>query len=628
MRERAFDGIYAQPLGMAIACGCASIVAWTCALISEQTSLYIMAWLFTLVATSRVGTCFIYSVWLGPQGREKLKFLVVAIALGYSICAGLLGMMVMLSPVPTELTVLAVGYVMVYATATSVRSASRPTIATVQALLSLGPVFVGCVIQGTPAMLVMAFILPGLAIGMRALTLGVHGTLMEQVEIADGYRTVSKQLREQALRDPLTDLRNREGLEPALAAQLQAVGPNGKIALLWIDLHNLKSVNETLGYVAGDRLLCEMARRMARAAPPGSVLARFASDEFILAAPVASRDAAESLVERASAEFNRPAMIADTRVECGTSMGVAILGEDVEDVANLMRAADVALLNAKANGRNQICFYTRDLSLERAQRKELENDLRLAMTRGELAIYFQPLIDLRTGNIRCFEALVRWFHPEKGEIPPDKFIPVAEETGQIITLGNWITLNAARAAANWPDHVSLAVNLSTLQIRAPGAALGILSAVRTAGLDPARLELEVTEGLFLEDCANTRLFMEHLSEAGVKFAMDDFGTGYSSLNYIQKYPFSKIKMDRSFVSGPNIDHKSDAIVRAVADMGRSLGMEIVAEGIETMEQVHKVSEAGCTLGQGFYFSRAVPDHVAAHLLLEEQDALRPVRKAS
>lgn len=627
MKERAFDSIYAQPSGMVIACSCATIVAWTCAILSGLHSLHAMAWLFTLIAACRVITCLFYSYWLGPNGRERCKIAVVMIALAYSVCAGALGMAVLLSDASHELAVLAVGYVMVYATATSVRSASRPTVATVQALLSLGPVFIACLVVGSPAMLILALILPGLAYGMRALTVGVHGTLMEQVEIAEGYRNVSRQLREQALRDPLTDLCNREGLEPALAAQIEAVGPKGKIALMWIDLHNLKSVNETLGYVAGDSLLREMARRMTRVAPEGSVLARFASDEFILAAPVSSRDAAENFVEKACEEFNRPTVIAETRVECGTSMGVAILGEDVEDMANLMRAADVALLNAKANGRNQICFYTPELTLKRAQRKELENDLRLAMTRGELAIYFQPLIDLRTGKIRCFEALVRWFHPEKGEIPPDKFIPVAEETGQIITLGNWITLNAARAAANWPAHVSLAVNLSTLQIRAPGAALGILNAVKTAGLDPSRLELEVTESLFLEDCLNTRLFMEHLSDAGVKFAMDDFGTGYSSLNYIQKYPFSKIKMDRSFVSGPNIDHKSDAIVRAVADMGVSLGMEIVAEGIETMEQVQKVSEAGCTLGQGYYFSRAVPDHVAAHLLLEEQDEFGTVRKA-
>jgi EAL domain-containing protein (putative c-di-GMP-specific phosphodiesterase class I) len=214
---------------------------------------------------------------------------------------------------------------------------------------------------------------------------------------------------------------------------------------------------------------------------------------------------------------------------------------------------------------------------------------------------------------------VRWFHPEKGELKPDEFIPVAEETGVIVTLGNWITAQAARACAQWPEDVSVAVNLSPLQIRAPGAALGILNALREAGLDPKRLELEVTESLFIDDNHATSSFIEELSDRGVRFALDDFGTGYSSLGYINTFPFSKIKVDRSFVSGPNVGKKSDAIIRAVAEMGATLGMEIVAEGLETIEQVRAVREAGCTLGQGYHFSRAVPDYLASMLLARERE---------
>jgi EAL domain-containing protein (putative c-di-GMP-specific phosphodiesterase class I) len=196
---------------------------------------------------------------------------------------------------------------------------------------------------------------------------------------------------------------------------------------------------------------------------------------------------------------------------------------------------------------------------------------------------------------------------------------VAEETGVIVTLGNWITAQAARVAATWPEDVTVAVNLSPLQIRAPGAALGVKNALREAGLDPRRLELEVTESLFIEDNHSTAAFIDELSEIGVRFALDDFGTGYSSLGYINTFPFSKIKVDRSFVSGAQVGKKSDAIIRAVAEMGTTLGMDIVAEGLETIDQVQVVRNAGCNLGQGYYFSRAVPDYLAAMLLAQERE---------
>jgi EAL domain-containing protein (putative c-di-GMP-specific phosphodiesterase class I) len=260
------------------------------------------------------------------------------------------------------------------------------------------------------------------------------------------------------------------------------------------------------------------------------------------------------------------------------------------------------------------------MSRDLLRRREIETELRAAIQRDELSIFFQPIVDLETGRIRTFEALVRWFHPEKGELKPDEFIPVAEETGVIVTLGNWITAQAARTAVHWPEDVTLAVNLSPLQIKAPGAALGILSALREAGLNPSRLELEVTEGLFLDDDQLTANFINELSAAGVNFALDDFGTGYSSLGSINKFPFRKIKVDRSFVSGPNVGRKSEAIIRAVAEMGARLDMEIVAEGIETVEQVQAVRATGCTLGQGYYFSRAVPDYLAAMLLAQEREA--------
>jgi predicted signal transduction protein with EAL and GGDEF domain len=344
---------------------------------------------------------------------------------------------------------------------------------------------------------------------------------------------------------------------------------------------------------------------------------------------VQSREESEKLAGRLLEDITRPIRIDGDRLEIASSMGIALMPDDGVDLDTVMQSADLALYHAKINGRNQTSFFDASMTRNLMRRKEIEAELRAALQRDELSIFFQPIVDLETGRIKTFEALVRWFHPEKGELRPDEFIPVAEETGVIITLGNWITTQAARACAQWPKDVTIAVNLSPVQIKAPGSALGILNALKEAKLEPSRLELEVTESLFLDDNQHTARFMDELAAAGVRFALDDFGTGYSSLGYINKFPFKKIKVDRSFVSGPNVGRKSDAIIRAVAEMGSRLDMDIVAEGLETIEQVHAVREAGCTLGQGFYFSRAVPDYLAATLLAQERDKDAPaVRKAS
>jgi len=370
-------------------------------------------------------------------------------------------------------------------------------------------------------------------------------------------------------------------------------------------------------------VLAEVGNRLRMAAPQEATIARFGGDEFIIVAEVADRSESERLARALVDENSRPARVEGHRIDTAASMGVALLPDDGPDMDALMQGADLALYHAKVGGKNQVCFFDNSMTRELVRKKEIEAELRAAIQRDELSIFFQPIVDLETGKIRTFEALVRWFHPEKGELRPDEFIPVAEDTGVIITLGNWITAQAAKACAGWPEDVTIAVNLSPVQIRAPGAALGILSALKEANLDPRRLELEVTESLFLDDDSNTARFMDDLAAEGVRFALDDFGTGYSSLGYINKFPFKKIKVDRSFVSGPNIGKKSDAIIRAVAEMGATLDMDIVAEGLETIEQVQVVRNAGCTLGQGYYFSRAVPDYLAAMLLSQERQGSQP-----
>jgi diguanylate cyclase (GGDEF)-like protein len=548
-------------------------------------------------------------------------------AFAYSSLIGLIAALTVVLRVDQAVTLLAVANGIGYAVAIAARNAGSPVIAIGQMLLSLTPICAALLYSGNPALIALAVSIFMLVPAMSSITFKVFRALRTSIAAADTSARLAERMQVVARTDAVTGLLNRAGLNHHLVERLMQIGPDDKLALFWIDLDRFKEVNDTLGHQIGDRVLVQVGERLTALAPASASIGRFGGDEFIVACEASDRREVEALAMRMREEIGRTLRIDDGRLEITGSMGIAVLPDDGTDIDTLMQSADLALYHAKVNGRDQASFFDASMTRDLVRRKEIEAELRLAIQRDELSIFFQPIVDLETGRIRTFEALVRWFHPVKGELRPDEFIPVAEESGVIITLGNWITAQAAKAAALWPDDVTLAVNLSPLQIKAPGAALGILSALREANLDPNRLELEITETVLLDQSQHTEHFMAELGAAGVRFALDDFGTGYSSLSYLHKYPFSKIKVDRSFVSGLDVGRKSEAIIRAVSEMGATLGMQIVAEGIETIEQVTSVRQAGCTLGQGYYFSRAVPDYVAAMLLAQERDQLNPRRLA-
>jgi diguanylate cyclase (GGDEF)-like protein len=527
---------------------------------------------------------------------------------------------------PPDLQILLVGYAMTVGAGIAIGNAGRPLVVIGQMVVTFLPIALACFARGSLPLVALGLILPCLTVALSFLTFSMFNALSRHARMAAESEFMALQLRDQALIDALTGLPNRNGFEAQARRLLDAPSADDLVALLWMDVRRFKDVNDMLGHQMGDEVLRTVADRLRERAPEGAMIARFGGDEFLLLARFANRTRVESLAGLLSADMAAPLRVAGQRIDCGASLGIALINGDTPDLDRLMQHADLARYYAKTAGTNQVCFFTPSMTRTLVHRKEMESELRAAIRKDELSIYFQPIIDLATGRIRAFEALVRWFHPTKGELLPDDFIPVAEDTGLIITLGNWITRTAARAAANWPDDVLLAVNLSPVQIHAPGAALGILTALREAQLPASRLELEVTESLFLEDNDSTALFMEMLAAEGVRFSLDDFGTGYSSLHYISKYPFRTIKVDRSFVSGPDVGRKTDAIIRAVAEMGVTLGMEIVAEGLETSGQVDTVRRAGCTLGQGWHFSRAVPEHLALRLLEDERLAPERVRR--
>ena len=612
--------LYTQPasLGFGALAGIAAtgVSAWS----SKISQLWIGFVLLTVIAINRVALAIRLSTSAQRASTTQLEMIYEVGAFTYALALGMIAAMTLWYQAGTEASVMMVANALCYGVGVSARNAGRPTIAIGQLGLVCLPILVACVAVGTlvswTLLVTIVFLIPA----MTSIALNIFKMLRDSIAAAETSAQLADKMQTLARTDVVTGLSNRAGLNHTMVETMMEIDEDSRFALIWVDLDRFKEVNDLLGHPVGDRVLMEVARRLRDVCPEGSSVSRFGGDEFIIFCPIANRKDAERISSEIHTEIMRSIRIDGDRLEVRASLGVSLLPEDGSDADTLMQRAELALYHAKVGGRAQTCFFDGSMTRDLVRRREIEDELRLALQRDELSIFFQPIVDLETGRIRTFEALVRWFHPEKGELRPDEFIPVAEETGVIISLGNWITAQAARIAAQWPDDVTIAVNLSPLQIRAPGAALGVKNALREAGLDPRRLELEVTESLFIDDNHSTAAFIDELSEIGVRFALDDFGTGYSSLGYINTFPFSKIKVDRSFVSGAQVGRKSDAIIRAVAEMGATLEMEIVAEGLETIEQVQAVREAGCTLGQGFYFSRAVPDYLAAMLLAQERDA--------
>jgi len=595
--------------------------------VTGSRALTIASAALSVVAVLRVALALMLSPDREETSTTRLEITYEIGAFAYALLLGMIAAHALYMGMGPATEVLLIANALCYGVGICARNAGRPMIALGQLFLVTLPILIVAFLLGGLEFIALGVTMILLLPAMASITLNVFRTLRESIVQEEKSRELADKMQRLARTDVVTGLANRAGLNHQLAELMLRVPKGTPLAMFWLDLDRFKEINDIMGHPVGDKLLRRVAQRLRESTPAESIVARFGGDEFIIVTEIAHRADCEMLAGLIQENLSRPFKIGNELISAGCSMGIAIMPDDAADLDGLMQSADLALYHAKANGRGQANFFTPAMTRNLVRRKEIEAELRSAILHDELSIFFQPIVDLATGRIRTFEALVRWFHPEKGELRPDEFIPVAEETGVIITLGNWITAQAARACAQWPEDVTIAVNLSPVQIKAPGAALGILNALRDAKLDPSRLELEVTETLFLDDSQTTTSFIEELSAKGVRFALDDFGIGYSSLGYINKYPFKKIKVDRSFVSGENVGRKSEAIIHAVAEMGSRLEMEIVAEGLETIEQVRAVRSAGCTLGQGYYFSRAVPDYLAAMLLAQERDS-EAIRRVS
>jgi diguanylate cyclase (GGDEF)-like protein len=410
-----------------------------------------------------------------------------------------------------------------------------------------------------------------------------------------------------AFHDALTDLPNRVQLVERLDDMLGAITRGGgALAVICLDLDNFKMTNDTLGHHLGDKLLKAVARRIAEVAQ-GRFVARSGGDEFwLLIDGEKARDAAVDLAHELAYRLKEPVTIEGQVIRPGASIGMAFAPEDSMRANDLLKHADLALHKAKAAGRGRVVHFTAELDEQAQARRALETDLHAALANREFELYFQPLFDLRKNRFCAFEALIRWNHPTRGQISPLEFIPVAEETGMIVAIGEWVLKEACRHAVGWPEDIKVAVNFSTVQFNSPGLTSLVFQTLAMSGLAPDRLEVEITESLFLESSEAILDTLNSLKAMGCRIALDDFGTGFSSLSYLRKYPFDKIKIDRSFIIELLQTDEAGAVVKAITDLAAALNMETTAEGVEEVEQVAALREHGCTNVQGYLFSRPVP----------------------
>ena len=461
----------------------------------------------------------------------------------------------------------------------------------------------------------------GRIIAQRKKKLADGGWVSTHEDITVRHQAEEK-VKEMARSDALTGLSNRTEfklrLEQCLAEARRRIA---KYAVFYLDLDHFKVVNDTLGHPLGDKLLQEVAAQIKAVTREGDTIARLGGDEFAIIQRVLSvpRDATR-LAERLIASVSKSYTIDGNDIEIGASIGISLAPDDSVDCDELIRNADMALYHAKAN-RGSYSFFKPSMDEQVRSRRKMENDLRTALAEEQFELYFQPVVSVSDRQVKSFEALLRWKHPESGGVPPSEFIPVAEENGLIVPIGEWVLQTACREAAKWPAHIKVAVNVSAVQVKSPGILRSVSEAIEAAGIEGSRLIVEVTESVMITDAEQAISTLHSIRDMGCAIAMDDFGTGYSSLSYLRRFPFDKIKIDQSFISDLGQREDSAAIVRAATGLAKALGMEAVAEGVETEEQLAHVAIEGCSEAQGYLISRPMPaPEVFGFLGIQPQEA--------
>jgi len=498
-----------------------------------------------------------------------------------------------------------------YAAGICGRNAGRPVIAIGQLALASAPMSIGLFLSADPLRWVLGAVNCAFMVGMVDVTLHTYSAVLKAMSATREQMRLTERFERLARFDAMTGLENRGAFQERLQEELTALseGATNELAVLWLDLDKFKEINDSLGHPTGDGVLCTVARQLSSIVDGRGSVARFGGDEFVLLARGTKPFFAEELAREVMRGLSIPMSIEGTSIQVTGSIGAAVAPGHGMAADTLLQHADMALYHAKANGRNDFCMFESKMQDEFHQKRRLEVALKDAIEKGELEVYYQPIVDLKSKKVTCCEALLRWHHPELGMVSPAVFIPLAESTGLISPISHWVLYQACAAASKWPEDVSIAVNMSPALLKDLHLSHMILSALYRSGLAARRLELEITESVLLEENAQSNSLIREFQKIGLKLSIDDFGTGYSSLTYLKKYRFDKIKIDTSFIADVTKSREARAIIHALVGLAAELDMEIVAEGIETETQMGYVTGAGCTAAQGFFLGRPVPESV-------------------
>jgi diguanylate cyclase (GGDEF)-like protein len=624
VRRALVDTLFASPSSLAAGALVGGFVSAVIGYTSRDPVMSYLASLICLVGALRVASGAAYRDISVEKRRTADRGWERMYESGAWLFAALMGLMTYLTLTRNpdlRLHFLAAATTTGYAAGISARNAGRPAIAVGQVTLAALPL-TAALVQGsdyifwTAAIANVVFVL-----AMFGNTRDTYRVVLAAMSSAHDQSQLALRFERLAQIDSLTGLRNRFALKIALEKKLATDGGNQPGALLWIDLDRFKEVNDTLGHPVGDQLLRAVSARLQSVVREDDCLARFGGDEFVLLAGGIDKDTACTLAARILGLFAAPITVEGASLHITASIGIVSMPQPGCDAEALLKYADMALYHAKAAGRNAYREFEPGMQLQLVAMRETEESLRLAIDRHELELYYQPIVDLATMRVTCCEALIRWNHPTRGMVGPADFIPLAERTGLIPEITSWVLADACRAARSWPGDVRVAVNISPALLKRPDLLQSVMTALMASGLPAHRLELEITESVFMDEGEQSNTMLKALQKIGLRLALDDFGTGYSSLAYLHKYMFDKIKIDSSFIRAVGESRAAQAIINAVVSLARTLDVETVAEGVETAQQLAHVRELGCTGVQGYYLSMPVPEREIEALL--ERGAIEP-----
>jgi len=577
---------------------------------------------FLIIGVARGATALLYRRSRhDPQDLQALKRWELASLLGawtFATLVGLTGAYSLAFHPGTDVEILTNCCVMGYIAGISSRNASRPLITIGQISFTCLPFIVALILRADIVHIVLAIFVGILYLGTILVCRSVFDNIVSR-------HSAFRRIETLAQRDALTGLWNRAAFLNLLEGQLAIKDVAHEFALIAIDLDRFKDINDTLGHPVGDAVLKEVTDRIRSALHPGDEVARVGGDEFMVMLSGKRAQQVEAVAGQILVAICEPITVGMTRSVCGASMGCALAPRDGAALDALLRNADLALYEAKKRGRGQIVAYTATLSSHYEVRVALEHDLQSALSKGELHIAYQPIVDPRSGRAICCEALLRWKHPVFGNVSPNVFIPVAESTGLIVPIGAWVLTSACAEATRWSADIKVAVNLSPVQFRLGREIVDMVAAaLADTGLAASRLDLEITESVLIDDRAATLEILEELRRREIGISLDDFGTGFSSLAYLSDFPFSKVKIDRKF-SQDTPSSRTAAIIKGIARITRELRMECVAEGIETMAQLERMQSFGINAIQGYLYSMPQPAEALRELIKEPIFPILPKR---